>query len=332
MIVNIAIYVPIGFAAHLAFRNARLPYFRFYGPVIVGILLSASVELAQLYTPSRDTSLLDLITNIAGAALGTVLATVFQRMAGTRPRHAWLVPADRGALMLVFCRAAWLIFPMFPIYGHHELLRKLSAFAGSPVLAPVAVVSAAALWYVTGLLLVAGGIRHAPEVLALSVLAIPAQFLIVDRQPEISDLLGAGLGFALFAWRSHVKPVTKTEAWFFTFLIAIRGLSPFHFTALSAKFTWIPFGGVLGADWQFGVLVLLEKVFWYTTAVWLLASVMRLRYAIATVAAMLAAIEIAQVRLPGRVAESTDPILAIFMGFVLFILFRETGIRSQSAG
>jgi VanZ family protein len=332
MIVNIAIYVPLGFAAHLAFRDVRLPFFRFYGPVMLGVMLSTSVELAQLYTPNRDTSLLDLITNIAGAALGTALATLFQSMAIARPRHAWLLPADRGALMLVFCRAAWLVFPMFPIYGHHELVRKLSVFADSRVLAPVGILSAAALWYVTGLLLTASGIRHAAQLLALSTLAIPAQFLIVDRQPIISDLLGAILGSALFAWRSHIKPVTKAEAWSFSAIIVIRGLAPFQFAPVSAAFTWIPFGGMLAADWQFAVLVLLEKVFWYTSAVWLLASAMRLRYAIATVAAVLAAIEIAQVRLPGRVAESTDPILAIVMGFVLFILFRETGTRSQSAG
>ena len=332
MTVNIAIYVPLGFAAHLAFRNARLPLFRFYGPVILGTLVSASVEMAQLYTPNRDTSLLDLITNIAGAAIGTVVAMFFQGMAVARPKHSWPGPADRGALMLVFCRGAWLVFPMFPIYGHHELVRKLSVFADSPVLAPVAILSAAALWYFTGLLLIAAGIRHAPRLLALSILAIPAQFLIVDRQPVISDLLGAIAGFALFAWRSLAKPVTKTEAWSFSAVIVIRGLAPFQFTPVSAPFTWIPFGGMLEADWQFGVLVMLEKIFWYTTAVWLLASAMRLRYAIAAIAAVLAAIEIAQVRLPGRVAESTDPILAVLMGFVLFILFRETGTRSQSAG
>jgi VanZ family protein len=330
--VNIAIYVPLGFTAHLAFRNVRLRFFRFYGPVMLGVLLSTSVELAQLYTPNRDTSLLDLITNVAGAALGTVMATLFQRMAVGRPKHAWLVPADRGALMLVFCRAAWLVFPMFPIYGHHELVRKLLVFAHSPVFAPVAILSAAALWYVTGLLLIAAGIRHAPQLVALSILAIPAQFVIVDRQPVIGDLLGAILGFALFAWRSHSKPVTKTEAWSFVAVIVIRGLAPFQFTPVSAPFTWTPFGGMLAADWQFGVLVMLEKIFWYTTAVWMLASVMRLRCAIGAVTVVLAAIELAQMRLPGRVAESTDPILAILMGFVLFILFRETGARSQSAG
>ncbi len=332
MTVNIAIYMPLGFAGYLAFRNARLPYFRFYGPVMLGVLLSTSVELTQLYTPNRDTSLIDLVTNIAGAALGTAVATLFQGMAIARPRAAWVVPADRGALMLVFCRAAWLVFPMFPIFGHHELMRKLSVFVESPVLAPVAILSAAALWYVSGLLLVAAGIRHATRLVALSILAIPAQFLIVDRQPVIADVLGASLGFALFAWRSHTRPVTKAEAWSFAAIIVIRGLGPFRFSGVPAPFIWMPFGGMLAADWQFAVMVLLEKIFWYTTAVWLLAAVMRLRYAVAAIAAVLAAIEIAQMRLPGRVAESTDPILAVLMGFVLFILCREKGTRSQSAG
>lgn len=331
-VVNISIYVPLGFVAHLAFGKVRLPGFTLYGPVVLATLLSGVVELLQLYTPNRDTSLLDLITNVAGAALGVALAAIFEKMAFARPRHAWLVPADRGALMLIFCRAAWLLFPFFPIFGHHELARKLSVFVHSPVFDAVVILSAAALWYVTGLLLSAAGIRRAPGLAALSILAIPAQLLIVERQPVIGDLLGAILGCCLFAWRSRTKPVTKAEAWAFAAVIAIRGLAPFHFAPLSASFTWIPFGGMLEADWQFAVMVLLEKIFWYTSAVWLLrASGMRLRYAAAAVAAVLAAIEMAQVRLPGRVAESTDPILAILMGFVLFILFRETGTRSQSA-
>ena len=53
------------------------------------------------------------------------------------------------------------------------------------------------------------------------------------------------LGFALFAWRSRTKPVTKTEAWSFAAVIVFRGLAPFHFAPASAPFTWIPFGGML---------------------------------------------------------------------------------------
>ncbi len=139
--------------------------------------------------------------------------------------------------------------------------------------------SAAALWYITGLLLAAAGIRRAPQVLALSILAIPAQFLIVERQPVIIRPAGRGRRDSLC---SHgvpaAKPVTKTEAWAFLAVIAPSRASP-HFGSRPDRtpFTWIPFGGMLAADWQFAVLVMLEKIFWYTSAVWLLrAAGMRL--------------------------------------------------------
>jgi VanZ family protein len=331
-VVNVSIYVPLGFAAYLAFPPAMPRGLRLFAPVVLGTLLSSSIEMVQLFTPNRDTSLLDFITNVAGSAVGVAIGVVFERVSGNRPLGPWLRPADRSALMLVFCRAAWLLFPLFPIFGHHELLRKLTVFANAPAFVAVPFLSAAALWYLTGLLLRAAGIRRAIELLALSVLAVPAQFLILSRQPVPSDLLGAIVGFTLFAWRSRTKPVTQFEAWVFIALIAVRGLAPFRFAPAAAPFTWIPFGGMLEADWQFAVMVMLEKIFWYGSAVWLLrAAGMRMRYAMAAVAAVLAAIEIAQMRLPGRVAESTDPILAILMSFVLIILSRETGTRSQSA-
>lgn len=76
----------------------------------------------------------------------------------------------------------------------------------------------------------------------------------------------------------------------------------------------------------------LEKICYYSSAIWLLRKAgMRLLHSAIVVAAILAAIEIAQTHLPGRTAESTDPLLAIVMGFLLFILSRETGRRFQSA-
>jgi VanZ family protein len=53
-----------------------------------GFLLSGAVECAQLFTPSRTTSLLDLVTNTAGSTLGAVIGwpfarRVWPRMVGT---------------------------------------------------------------------------------------------------------------------------------------------------------------------------------------------------------------------------------------------------------
>lgn len=332
IVVNISIYVPLGFAAFFVLREIRRPLLSLYGPVLLGLALSTAVELTQLYTPHRDTNLMDVITNVIGSALGVVLAVLFEKIAGPLPRRSLLVPVDRGALVLAFGWTAWVVFPFFPAPSQNELHRRLAIFAHSPVFAPVPFVSAVAVWFTLGVLIASAGIRRPVAVLGLAILAIPAQFLIAERQPGPPDLLGAVAGFLLFARRPRTQPVTKTEAWAFCAVLVLRGLSPFRFVAESAAFTWTPFAAALSAEWQFAVLVTLGKICYYASAIWLLrASGMRLLHAVTIVAAILAGIEIAQIHLPGRTPESTDPILALVMGFVLLILSRETGRRFRSA-
>jgi VanZ family protein len=335
-VVNICIYMPLGFIAHFVFGKIRWPLLGLYGPVLLGLVLSTAVELTQLYTPHRDTSLIDVVTNVIGSALGVAVAVLFEKMAGPLPRRSLRIPIDSpispGALMLVFCWAAWLLFPFFFRLSQYELHRRLSVFVYSPAFSLVPFVSAVAVWFTLGLLMTAAGIRRSVALLGLSILAIPAQFFIAERQPAPSDLLGAIAGFLLFAPRPRAKPVTKTEAWAFSVLLVLRGLSPFRFVPASAGFTWIPFVATLNADWQPAILVMLGKICYYASAIWLLrASGMRLLRAAATVAAILAGIEIAQIHLPGRTPETTDPLLALVMGFVLLILSRETGRRFRSA-
>ncbi len=332
VVVNISIYVPLGFAAHFVFRKIRWPLLSLYGPVLLGLLLSVAVELTQLFTPHRDTNMLDVITNVIGSVLGVIAAVLFEKIAGPLPRRSSQVPIDQGALMLVFCWAAWLVFPFFPALSQHALYARLSVFLHSPVFSLVSFVSAVAVWFTLGLLLTAAGIRRPVALLGFSLLVIPAQFLIVDRQPVPSDLIGAVAGFLLFALRPPAKSVTKTEAGAFYAMLVLRGLSPFRFVPESTGFTWVPFAALLNADWQFAVLVMLGKICYYASAIWLLRNAgMRLLNSAIVVAAILAAIEIAQIHLPGRTSETTDPLLALIMGFVLFILSRETGRRFQSA-
>lgn len=290
------------------------------------------MELAQLYVPGRNTSLLDLTTNVIGSAVGVALAVVFEGIAG--PWHARRpnVSADRGALMLLFCWVAWLVFPFFPVLGTFVVFGKIRALAAPPLVMPMAILSSAAVWYAAGELLQAAAIPRSLEILALSILIVPAQLFIVGRQPTLSDLFGAIAGFLLFASRPRARTVTKAEAWAFLAVVVLRGFSPFRFVAAAAEFTWVPFGALLLTEWQSGLQVLLGKVFYYTCPIWLLrATGMRLWLATAIVAAFLAVIEAAQTHLPGRTPEIMDPLLAIIMGFVLFILSRETGRRFRSA-
>lgn len=137
----------------------------------------------------------------------------------------------------------------------------------------------------------------------------------------------------LFAWvltvRLYmVRNQIRRESWLstglaagFTVLLIVRGLTPFHFKALPGHFIWLPFKAMFAADWIVGLPVFLEKSFYYGVAIWLWRyagwSVTR---ATIFIAAILAAIEAIQLYLPGRTSEITDPLLAILLGFMLWLL------------
>jgi VanZ family protein len=331
-VVNIALYVPLGMSAHFAFRKWPLKFFDLYGPVLLGLVLSASIELTQLFEPARDASVVDIATNVIGSMLGVFLAVVFEAVATPAPAALRRRRTDPAALALLFCGVVYLLFPFFPVTGRYAPTLKLAAFAQAPLFDVMQFVSGLALWYAGGLLLRAAGVRRARAWLGVSLLAVPLQFLIVGRAPMPSWAIGAVSGALVFAWRGKKTPVLKVEAWAFLLVILVRGLWPFRFMADSNVFTWVPFGGFLGDDWQAGIQVFLEKAFYYGTAIWLpRAAGTRLWQAAALVAAVLAGIEAAQIHLPGRTAEITDPILAALLAAGLAILSRETETRFRSA-
>ena len=84
VLLNILLFAPLG--AALALRVRSIPRC-----ALIAALLSASIELAQLYIPGRDSSLGDLLSNTLGGALGAVL---------TRTAALWLLPSPERAARL----------------------------------------------------------------------------------------------------------------------------------------------------------------------------------------------------------------------------------------
>jgi VanZ family protein len=321
-LINIALYVPFGMSAFSLFRRYRRTVLAWIGPVFLGAALSCCIEMIQLFEPTRHCSALDVLCNMLGATLGTFAGWLFEelsaiRSTGTRANPVrTLAFVDRAALALLFCWVAYLVFPFFPVLGRTMTRQKIAIFFHTGF-SPLAMASAAACWFIGGRLLRTAGIRPAYVWLAIAVLAIPAQILIVFRQPVFAELLGAAVGFTLFVlWNKRIPP--NLTAVSFLLLLIVRGLAPFHFEANPIAFSWLPFGGFLAMDWRPGMVVLLEKLFYYGAAVWLLrAAGIRLLWTAPMVAIVLAAIEAAQVWVPGRTAEITDPLLALLMGAVL---------------
>jgi len=310
--VNVALYLPLGMAGYLAFRKHRIA-----GPVVIGVLLSATVEMLQLFTPNRHCSTFDLLNNSLGSVAGVLCGRVFENLA--RPRLEALGrwrSVDRSALALLFCWAGSMLFPLFPITSLPSLRQQAVLFAQGPWFPFIPFFSGAIVWLVCGRLFRAAGVRSPEFWLALSLLLVPAQFVIVFRHPAPVDFLASITGFLLFFSMGRSRATEKAWAWGFIALLVLRGLAPFHFTfTRPQEFNWVPFGPFLAMDWQAGIVVLLGKVFYYGTAVWLVrAAGVRWRVAALSVALVLTALELLQIGLPGRTPEITDPLLALMLG------------------
>ena len=107
-LLNVALYVPVGIAMGMA--GVRLTT-----ALLLGALLSSSLELLQLVIPGRDASVGDVITNALGAGLGAVWWA--RRWAIMSPRG----PARRSAfavaaatIPLSVALTAWLLAPSLP--------------------------------------------------------------------------------------------------------------------------------------------------------------------------------------------------------------------------
>jgi VanZ family protein len=344
IVVNVALYVPAGVTGHLAFRRFGKMWLSVAAPIVICTVVSGSIEMIQLFVPSRDTSALDLATNVAGAAIGVFLAVMTEDvflenrvLAAERKARKTAKPPDRATLALLGCWIVWLWFPLFPVMGRTILGHKLNVFFGSPVADPVPFFSALLAWLLAGNLFLAGGLRPVRRLMAISTAVIPAQLFIVDRQPVLAEMTGAlagAVGFVLLSpWRrSHRDAWWKLTAWAFLGMVVVRGLAPFRFSgAIVNSFSWIPFGGFLQMNWQSGVQVMAEKSFWYGGAIWLLrASGMRLVSATVLVTATLLSIEIAQMHLHGRIAEITDPLWGIFAGCAIAVVSNRAAALRES--
>jgi hypothetical protein len=309
--VNIAIYIPLGVSGYLAFRRFSSRGMAVLAPVGIGTLLSASMEMVQLFTPTRQCSSIDLVDNIAGSIIGVMAGIVFVRMIDL---PVWEV-RDRGAIALLGCWVCYLLFPMFPLLWLGALRTKLSVFLHAPFADPIPILLNAALWFAVGRLLMAAGAW--PRALWLSgfLLLLPAQIGIVSRNPMPAEWQGAAIGVAAYWLAGQSKRVDAVAGVALLAAIAMRGLTPFHFAGPPQPFLLVPFVGMLEGQWQNAVVILLSKIFQYGACIWLLqrGGFGLLRSTVA-VTLVLAAIEGLQTRIPGHVAEVTDPLLASLLG------------------
>ncbi|HVM42394.1 MAG TPA: VanZ family protein [Gemmatimonadales bacterium] len=107
-IANVILFVPVA----LALRFAGVPAWK----IVVGLcLMSAAIEIVQLWIPGRESALGDICANTLGAALGVALASWWPR----RRRSAFAALGCAAAVLAAIGTAGTLLLPRFPAEDYY---------------------------------------------------------------------------------------------------------------------------------------------------------------------------------------------------------------------
>ena len=324
--VNLILYLPFGATAIWALERRSRRLLEAALVLIAAAMLSASLEMLQVYIPGRVCSFSDLVCNTIGAATGIALALVYHPSIKSKKA---LIPG--GAIFLVVLFAASQMYPFFPALSHRNLHQGLSRLYQADGFSVVEVWCGAAEWLgaflVLGAILEGYGRRMIGVVVTVAVVCLPMRMFVATRSLALHEIVGAAVGW--LAWmllRPNLR--VPAAAWMLAVAILLRELSPFHFASTAAGFQWIPFWATFDSERQSALVILARKAFDYGMMGWLLrARGISWVTAGVGVSVGLFVLEWVQRWLPGRTAESTDGVLAIIMAVCLWTLERAPGRR-----
>ena len=322
ILANIALFAPLGLLGTVAARRAGGSIARMLTALLLGLAFAAALQVAQLFLPSRVPSLTDVVWNGVGLALGAAVAAVplVHRLLQDLERNLGIsVPA-----LLI---AAWLgyrLAPFVPSIDFQLIKDSLKPLLLRPRFSALGIFHDAVAWSIVLHLWTAMRRRGARDRLALLLIAgvFVAELFILDNTISANNVAGAALAVALWWLLLHRVPARAScLAALLVALLVLQGLAPFELRGTPASFHWAPFAGALDGNMATAVISMLEKLFLYGSLIWLLLE-SRVGWAKAAVAAAgtLALIEAAQTRFAGHTPEITDPLLALLLAVILFLL------------
>ena len=322
---NFLCFVPFGLVGVLSLRGRDRSWSGPWRSIVfvcaAGACFGMLLQLVQIYLPSRHESFYDAAYNTLGVACGAVLGFVLRRrLDGTAD------PAERPTLVPLFLLGCWLAFrlvPFVPSFDFGSIRHSLSPLLDIPQVVLPLIFNDTVGWLVTAYLLRCllpnGAVGYRLPLLIVVVFAL--EVLIVPNFLSASNVIGAVIALGLWALLGRRENLAGILAALIIAMLVFRGLAPFDFRAQPQHFSWLPFQGFLYGNMYVGVLVLCNKVFFYGGLVFVLWQT-RMGRVSATLlaAAVLAAIEVAQLFFRFHSPEISDPLLIVAAAMTMAML------------
>ncbi len=327
---NLLLFFPLGISGGLFFRGSG----RAVPVVLLCATLSLLIEVLQGWLPGRVSSMSDLLSNTAGAAMGCLAAPSLAALA----RHEFRgLQAARVCAPAAILAASFFAGQTFPFIPRYRLPHLRNAFGpvlelgdGLQVFTVLLVLAAAA--YLLRLSMTPPLRRHWCLLAMVCFLALRPLF---GNAPFTGgEWAAAFLGSAAGAL---LRPALLERALAILLPIALLAeeFRPFAFVAQPRAFGWVPFVGVFEISPITAIHYFAEKFFFYGATIFILVrSGISSKASLLGVLAILAMGEAAQRYLPGRTPESTDLALALAAWIVLSLpggLSQPVNVRERSA-
>lgn len=319
---NVLLFAPLGFFGALLGRSRPMAWTWLAVVCGVSLVLATALQVVQLYLPGRVPNLQDVAWNMLGVA-GGIAAAVLWRDTVRRLAAA----GHRFQLAPLVLTGVWLVYrliPFVPSLSFQNIKDSLKPLLLSPEITTLGIAGHICAWLVVAQLLrLASPGRALDRYLALLILVtFGLEVLMVNNAVSADNVLGAGI--AVVVWWLVIGRLRNPAGVVAAILIAVivaSGLAPFTLRGPPQAFHWLPFQGFLGGSMYINAQVACHKTFLYGSLVLLLWQA-RLGRMVAPSLAVgaVGAVEIAQIWLPGRTPEITDPLLVVLAAVALWAL------------
>ncbi len=312
---NIIIFIPYGLIGWFVFD--KKPELRLLAIIVSGFLFGMGLQLLQYCLPSRTPSIVDGWSNLIGIVLGCMLG--WRLSAWQRRNDVSINTLHVAPVTLILGWFGFRLMPFIPFFRWKQIEISLRPIYVNPQLNLVSVYANLTAWLAIFYLLSKVVDELKPRAILVLVIGCFAfETLIIYNYLFLYDVLGAMLAIGLWFLFSAQDRLHRYIYPLLVFHIVLNGLTPFKFMDTTMEFHWIPFTGLLGGSVFFNLATFFHKFFFYGCAIWFgVAMGLRWRYATAIIAVLSLGIELIQTRLIGHVAEITDPIFIVIIGWLL---------------
>jgi VanZ family protein len=329
-VANVLLYAPLGFCLLLWLDTRLRRRMAVVVGISIGILLSLSIEMAQVYIAQRVPSWWDVVFNGIGTIIGVASGVIWHEL-GDRMRvtHVDGATPDRSALVVLLLWLVWRFAPFTPAFSLSKLKSAFLPLA-NPFFDTVATIHYWIWWTLLAHVVFAltSAQKSVEALLAVIAVVLASRLVLAGHVFLPAELLALMLLMPTLFLFDRLTPAPRHAILLvgFACLFAYEAFFPFRSALSSGSFDFWPFMGWIDAgfpiDWQW----LARRACYFAALVWVLKEAgMSMRAAVVFVPLVSLGVEVVQAGLLGQQASITEPALALLIAWTMRALDAKHG-------